>query len=98
MSGFKALALSTFDDIFNLIESSYDDFEIDFEDENLKIENIENNKIYILSIHSPTEQIWVSSPISGAHHFKILSKDPLIWHSTRDNSLTLFDLISKELS
>ena len=47
MSGFKALALSTFDDIFNLIESSYDDFEIDFEDENLKIENIENNKVYI---------------------------------------------------
>ena len=92
----KNIAQKTLDDFFSLIEENYEEFDVDFEEEVLKFEK--DDQIYILSFHEPTSQIWLSSPISGAHHFKISSKDPLTWHSTRDKSLNLFDLISKELS
>ena len=48
-------------------KGKHSNFDVDFEDENLSIE-IDENK-FILSLHSPTSQIWLSSPISGAHHF-----------------------------
>ena len=68
-------AKETLDKIFNLIESKYEKFEVDFEDENLRIDSVDKNFIFIISIHSPTSQIWLSSPISGAHHFKMSSSD-----------------------
>ena len=52
-----------------MVENDYDDLDVDFEEENLKIEKDE--KVFIVSIHNPTSQIWLSSPISGAHHFEI---------------------------
>ena len=37
---------------------------------------IEAKKLkYILSIHTPSFQIWMSSPVSGAHHFKFKKVD-----------------------
>ena len=44
------------------------DFDVDFEGENLIIEI--NDSTFVLSIHNPTQQIWMSSPLSGAHHFE----------------------------
>ena len=68
-------AKETLDKIFNLIESKYEKFEVDFEDENLRIDSVDKNFVFIISIHSPTSQIWLSSPISGAHHFKMSSSN-----------------------
>ena len=93
---FKNLAKNTLEDIFDNIEKKYDHFDVDFEEENLKIES--GNNIFILSIHNPSSQIWLSSPISGAHHFQISSSEPLVWESTRDKNIKLIDLINKELS
>jgi frataxin len=28
-----------------------------------------DGKQYVISKHTPTRQVWVSSPVSGAHHF-----------------------------
>ncbi len=95
MSEFKIIAEKTLDDIFNLVESNYKDFEVDFEDENLRIDSLKNNNTYIISIHSPTSQIWLSSPLSGAHHFEMFSDDS--WVSTRDKELKLLELLTKEL-
>ena len=42
--------------------------------------------------------MWLSSPISGAHHFELKSSNELeLWINTRDSSINLFDLIIKEL-
>ena len=94
MSEFKQIAQETLDEIFNLVESKYKDFEVDYEDQNLRIDSIKNNSTYIISIHSPTSQIWLSSPLSGAHHFEMFSDR---WISTRDKKLRLLELITKEL-
>ncbi len=97
MTAFKEIAQSTLDDIFSFVESDYENYEVDYEDENLKIESLEDNSVFIVSIHSPTSQIWLSSPISGAHHFHLLSSDSKSWVSTRDKKIELYNLLKKEL-
>ncbi len=91
---FKNLAKKTLEDIFDNIEKSYDHFDVDFEEENLKIESGTN--IFILSIHNPSSQIWLSSPISGAHHFQFNDSNHE-WTSTRDKSIKLFEVLEKDL-
>ena len=97
MIEFKKIALETLDDIFNLVESNFDNYEVDYEDENLKIESLEGKGTFIVSIHTPTSQIWLSSPISGAHHFESKSPESIEWTSTRDANINLKQLIIKEL-
>ena len=97
MIEFKKIALETLDDIFNLVESNFDNYEVDYEDENLKIESLEGKGTFIVSIHTPTSQIWLSSPISGAHHFESRSPESIEWISTRDTNINLKQLIIKEL-
>ena len=48
MSEFRKLAQLTLDDVFNLVESKYDDFEVDFEEENLHIESSSKNLIFVI--------------------------------------------------
>ena len=50
-----------------------------------------------MSIHTPTSQIWLSSPVSGAHHFESKSPESIEWISTRDANINLKQLIIKEL-
>ena len=58
----ESLTNKTLNLIFDMVEKNYDYLDVDFEDQNLKIEKDE--KIFIVSIHNPTSQIWLSSPIS----------------------------------
>ena len=97
MIEFKKKALDTLDDIFNLVESKFDNYEVDFEDENLRIDSLEGKGTFVVSIHTPTSQIWLSSPISGAHHFESKSPESIEWTSTRDANINLKQLIIKEL-
>ena len=41
MTAFKEIAQSTLDDIFSFVESDYENYEVDYEDENLKIESLD---------------------------------------------------------
>ena len=97
MIEFKKKASETLDDIFNLVESKFDNYEVDYEDENLRIDSLEGKGTFIVSIHTPTSQIWLSSPISGAHHFENKSPESIEWTSTRDANINLKQLIIKEL-
>ena len=97
MTEFKKKASETLDDIFNLVESKFDNYEVDYEDENLRIDSLEGRGTFIVSIHTPTSQIWLSSPISGAHHFESKSPESVEWISTRDSNINLKQLIIKEL-
>ncbi|MAZ07356.1 MAG: hypothetical protein CMM99_02670 [Rickettsiales bacterium] len=93
----KNIAQKTLDDFFSLIEENYEEFDVDFEEEVLKFEK--DDQIYILSFHEPTSQIWLSSPISGAHHFELKDKNnSKSWFSTRDLKLNLYDLILNEIN
>ena len=97
ISNFQNLAKKTLDEIFSLTEKKSQEFDVDFEGENLIIEI--NNSTFVLSIHNPTQQIWMSSPISGAHHFECKEEGrEFKWISTRDNSINLLDKIDLELS
>tara|TARA_B100000035_G_scaffold89474_1_gene75389 strand:- start:6138 stop:6443 length:306 start_codon:yes stop_codon:yes gene_type:complete len=97
IDNFQNLAKKTLDDIFNIVEKKSHDFDVDFEGENLIIEI--DNSTFVLSIHNPTQQIWMSSPVSGAHHFEYKEEGgEYKWISTRDNSINLFDKIELELS
>ena len=94
MDNFKETADKTLNSIFEMVENNYDYLDVDFEDENLKIEK--EKQVFILSIHNPTLQIWLSSPISGAHHFELVN-DTNEWIGTRDKNLNLIEMLQKEL-
>ena len=97
INNFQNLAKKTLDEVFNIAEKKSPDFDVDFEGENLIIEI--NNSTFVLSIHNPTQQIWMSSPVSGAHHFKFKEQGSNYqWISTRDDSINLFDKLDMELS
>tara|TARA_B100000035_G_C20747770_1_gene442565 strand:+ start:301 stop:609 length:309 start_codon:yes stop_codon:yes gene_type:complete len=96
MESFKKIAEQTMNFIFDFVEKNYNSFDVDFEEENLKLQ-LDGN-IFILSIHNPSSQIWLSSPISGAHHFKLIKEnDYKSWTSTRDQKINLFDILESEL-
>ena len=97
MIEFKKKASETLDDIFNLVELKFNNYEVDYENENLRIDSLEGKGTFIVSIHTPTSQIWLSSPISGAHHFESRSPESIEWISTRDANINLKQLIVKEL-
>ena len=94
MNNFKETADKTLNSIFDIVERDYDYLDVDFEEENLKIQNDE--KVFILSIHNPTSQIWLSSPLSGAHHFE-MENNTKKWTDTRDKKLNLIEMLQKEL-
>jgi len=97
IDNFQNLAKKTLEDIFNVAEKKSQDFDIDFEGENLIIEI--DSSTFVLSIHNPTQQIWLSSPLSGAHHFEYKEEGTgFKWLSTRDNSINLLEKIDMELS
>ena len=97
MIEFKKKASETLDDIFNLVELKFNNYEVDYENENLRIDSLEGKGTFIVSIHTPTSQIWLSSPVSGAHHFESRSPESIEWISTRDANINLKQLIVEEL-
>ena len=54
MIEFKKKASETLDDIFNLVESKFDNYEVDYEDENLRIDSLEGKGTFIVK-HSHTD-------------------------------------------
>ncbi len=97
MSEFKIIAKKIMEEIFSLVEDNFNHYEVDYEGDNLVIES-QTKKVFILSIHEPTSQIWLSSPLSGAHHFEKSTTNSGVWTSTRDKKNNLHDLIKEELS
>lgn len=65
--------------------------ELDFKDGVLTIEI--GRKIFVINKQSATNEIWLASPVSGPHHFKI-HNDRWISHKKAD----LLNLLSEEVS
>ena len=96
MIEFKIDAKKILDELFTFIEKEFDNFDVDYEDENLVIQSLDEKRTFILSLHEPSSQIWLSSPITGAHHFE-KDKSSLNWISTRDKNIILHKLLHSEL-
>lgn len=69
---FHAIAEATLMHIFDRLEDAFErgDFEeLDFEEDGvLKIET-NDGKVFIISKHTPSCQMWLASPISGGSHY-----------------------------
>ena len=92
---FLLSANKTLNSIFEFINSFNYDLEIDFLDNNITIE-MDDDRIFVISIHEPSKQIWLSSPLSGAHHFSE-SNELNQWISTRNTDIELFSIIENEI-
>ncbi|MBQ4875012.1 MAG: iron donor protein CyaY [Rickettsiaceae bacterium H1] len=66
--------------------------EIEYEEGVLTIETIKGK--YILNKNSPMKELWLSSPISGAHHFRF---DSITGEWTNKTQKNLFNLLKDEL-
>ncbi len=60
----KAIALKYLSDLSDLLESNYD---ADHFEDALLINHAKGQ--FLLNYHGVMDQIWFSSPLSGAHHF-----------------------------
>jgi frataxin len=66
---FESLADALLSQLFDAIEAaSSDRAEVDLEGGVLTLE-VEGTGTWVLNKHAPMQQLWLSSPRSGAHHF-----------------------------
>lgn len=82
---FIKLAEKTLENIFNTIEAADADYHLDCDllDGVLQIE-LEDGGIYVINKHEAAKEIWMSSPVSSASHFKY--KDGK-WLTSNGNNL-----------
>jgi frataxin len=91
---FQKQATQTLDAIADAVENTLGDaYSVDWEGEILTLEDAQG-KQYVLNKHAPTEQLWLSSPVSGAWHFAWKNDT---WVSTRGED-TLESILHKELN
>jgi len=57
---------------------------------------ITNEKKYVLNIQRPTQQLWVSSPVSGPYKFEF-EIEKKCWIDVKNN-LELYELLNKEIN
>jgi len=95
-TAFEDLAEKTIESLFDAIDEAIgDDADVDLENGILTVE-LEDGRQYVINKHSPNQQIWLSSPISGAAHYKY-DDATTAWISTRSSDV-LLDVLSAEMS
>jgi frataxin len=92
-SGFAALADALLEAILEAVEEVYEDADADIHAGILTISLAAGGQ-YVINKHAPNREIWLSSPKSGATHFKWANEE---WVSTRDGSVKLVPLLTAEL-
>ena len=95
-TSFERAAEKTLQQLMAALEEALgDEAEIDLEGGILTVE-LEAGGIYLLNLHRPNRQIWLSSPKSGAWHFDADPAAPGHWVATRGGE-RLHDLLAREL-
>lgn len=93
---FETLAGETLDDLMEQIDAALgDQLDVDLEGGILTIE-LANGGQYVINKQAPNKEIWVSSPLSGAHHFT-WEVGNSAWKDTRSGE-SLYDMLSQEMS
>lgn len=95
----RQIASEKIEFLFHLLENDPFDLDVEGQSEELSWTNNSNGS-FLLNYHGVTEQLWYSSPLSGAHHFKVdLTTNHKIpqWICTRTGR-PFNDILSLELS
>ena len=105
MSAISVEAFKTLNDLFDQLEKAGIDAECDgcslafdmpaekISDKGIFAQHSSSTLPYLLNYHGVTGQIWLASPVTGAHHFRF---DKRRWASTRGGD-DLYTLLKKEL-
>lgn len=72
------------------------DIEVELESGVLTI-TLPNKKQYVINKHTPSRQIWVSSPVSGAGYFELVNNQWQPKRLTDGEEKELFEFIKSEL-
>ena len=89
---FDALARTTLTGLADRLEAALADADVELREGVLTVE-LADGRQYVINRHAPNRQIWLSSPVSGAHHFGAAAGG---WVSTRGGG-TLDALLAAEL-
>jgi len=89
---FETLASATLTRLAERLEAALDDADVEFREGILTVE-LADGRQYVLNKHAPNRELWLSSPVSGAHHF---APSGGAWRSTRGPE-TLTGLLADEL-
>lgn len=93
--GFESVATRLLDRIAERLEDALaDSAEVDYEGGILNV-TLDAGGTYVINKHAPTQQIWLSSPRSGAWHFALDSASGA-WRDTRQGKDFLI-LLAEEL-
>ena len=92
---FLEVAEEMLKNIANAIEEADSAFELDVDatGDSLNIEFPDGSK-YLINIHGSSEEIWVSSPLTGGSHFAY-DEDDGTWKDS--NETDLCELVTEEL-
>lgn len=94
-SHFHASADDWLEHLFESLERQDDEAALDIDFGNGIVEiTINAEQVFIISKHAPSRQLWLSSPLSGGHHFD-KSKDTGGWVLKDGRSLSV--VLSEEL-
>lgn len=95
---FLKLAEQTLTALFEWLEDCDGDYDVDFDGESITL-TLDAGGTYIVSKHSPTKQLWLSSPHSGASHYHY-DASAQQWRNTRDDKKndTLHHRLASELN
>ena len=72
------IAKESLENLLNLVQEKFENIDVDLIDNVLNIET-SDDQVLIVSLHEPTSQIWYSSPLSGALHFKFEENDTILF-------------------
>lgn len=92
-TAFETRADAELDHLAERLEAASQALEVDFEPGTLTVE-LDDGRQYLLNRHYINREIWLSSPVSGAHHFVAEGEG---WRSTRGPQ-TLRALLADELA
>lgn len=84
-------AVKTLDALFEQLEKAGFDGECDGHSLSF---DLPDGRPYLLNYHGVTHQIWLASPLTGAHHFRLQEGR---WVSTRSDD-ELISLLERELA
>jgi iron donor protein CyaY len=87
MDNFDSAANQKLEELAHFFEEFWSKADVDLLEDSLMV-NLSERHQYLINKHGVTHQIWVSSPFTGAHHFKYKEGS---WVSTRtDESIEAF--------
>ena len=92
-NNFKSQAQGLLNALIEQLENAHPLLDMEDDPESLTLPIDE--KVMLLTLNNPLQQLWYASPLSGAHHY-IYAKGH--WRSTRNPDEDLLECLSSEIS